>query len=349
MESIILAPATKGWREFDRNTPYTIIRFPCLPDQSVAAKIINFFSLGMYAFWYLTTHSVKHLHCGQLIRTGIFGYLRKLITGKGYYLWVYGGETRSDFFNNRFIASLNNKILLNAELIITISPFTTQEFLDYGLKVLEIVPAVDTNVFHPREKNKDLIEKHKLQGKKVLLTCGRLVERKGHDKVLEALPKVLEEIPNIVYIIVGEGPYQNKLEELTRQYGLQKQVHFIGTVDVELLPDYYNLCDLFVMLNRTVGSAGTKTYSVEGFGMVFLEAAACGKPVIGGDSGGAVYAVDKNVNGFLVPPEDIDSIVEKIITLFKDDSLSKEFSRNGPEHVKKFTWKQSVEKLKPYL
>ncbi len=180
-------------------------------------------------------------------------------------------------------------------------------------------------------------------------TCGRLVERKRHDKVLEALPKVLEEIPNIVYIIVGEGPYQNKLEELTRQYGLQKQVHFIGTVDVELLPDYYNLCDLFVMLNRTVGSAGTKTYSVEGFGMVFLEAAACGKPVIGGDSGGAVYAVDKNVNGFLVPPEDIDSIVEKIITLFKDDSLSKEFSRNGPEHVKKFTWKQSVEKLKPYL
>lgn len=349
LESMILAPASKGWKEFDRNTPNRIIRFPCLLGQSVAAKIINFLSLGICSVWHLTIHSIEHLHCGQLIRTGIFGYLRKLIAGKGYYLWVYGGETRPDFFNNKFFALLNKKILRNAELVVTISPFISQEFLDFGLKVLEIVPAVDTKVFHPREKKKDLIEKHKLQGKKTLLTCGRLVERKGHDKVLEALPKVLEEISNIVYVIVGEGPYQNKLEELTRQFGLLEHVHFVGIVDMELLPDYYNLCDLFIMPNRTVGSVGTKTYSVEGFGMVFLEAAACGKPVIAGDSGGAVYAVDRNVNGFLVPPEDTECIVNKIISLLKDDSLYKEFSRNGLEHVKKFTWEQSVKKLRPYL
>ncbi len=348
-ESMVLAPASKGWKEFDRNSPNRIVRFPCVKSQSIITKIINFFSLGIYTLFYLTIHSVEHLHCGQLIRTGIFGYLRKLITGKGYYLWVYGGETKPDFFKNKFIASLNKKILRSAEFIFTISPFTSQEFSDYGLKILEILPAVDIKTFYPQEKNKVLIEQYKLQNKKVLFTCGRLVERKGHDKVLEALPEVIKKIPNIVYIIVGEGPYKSNLESIIMKQGLQEYVHFAGTVDAELLPDYYNLCDLFIMPNRAVGSVGTKTYSVEGFGIVFLEAAACGKPVIGGDSGGAVCAVDRDINGFLVPPENTEQIADKIITLFKDDSLYKKFSRNGLEHTKKFTWEQSAKKLRTYL
>lgn len=186
-------------------------------------------------------------------------------------------------------------------------------------------------------------------GKKVLLTCGRLVERKGHDKMLEALPRVLEEVPGLVYLIVGDGPQRKRLEDLAARFGITDHVLFAGMVNNEMLSEYYNLCDVFAMPNRAVGSFGTDTYSVEGFGMVFLEAAACGKPVIGGDSGGAVYAVDRDVNGFLVQPEDVGQIAEKVIALFTDKELYEKFSRNGLEHVKKFTWERSVEKLRPFL
>lgn len=348
-EGVVIAPGIEGAKNFDRNQPNRVSRFPCLSSRTPFAKIINFFSLGVTAVWYLLTHSIEYLHCGQMVRTGIFGYLRKLLTGRGYYLWVFGGETRTDFFNSRLVASLNKKILRSAEMVVTNSPFTSKEFVDYGLKVLEVVPGIDTKVFCPEKKSESLIDKYRLRDKKVLLTCGRLVERKGNDKVLEAMSRVLQEIPDAVYLIVGDGPDRGRLEDLTRQYGLKDHVHFVGLVDSSLLPDYYNLCDVFVMPNRAVGSAGSKTYSVEGFGMVFLEAAACGKPVIGGKSGGAVYSVDHGVNGYLVPPEDTDIIAEKIISLLKDKALYEEFSKNGLQHAKKFTWEKSAEKIKPYL
>jgi len=269
--------------------------------------------------------------------------------GKGYFLWVYGGETRRDFFKNKIVAFLGRKILRDADLVITISPVISREFMDYGLKVVEIIPGVDTERFHPGAKNNGLLDQWRLYDKRVLLTCGRLVERKGHDKVLEALVRVLEEAPNTVYLIVGDGPYRDSLKEITRKYGLNDFVRFVGLVDDCQLPDYYNLCDLFVMPNRVVGSRGTATYSVEGFGMVFIEAAACGKPVIGGDSGGAVSAIDRDRNGFLVPPGDSANLAEKIITLLKDSALYEKFSRNGLLHAKNFTWERSVERLRPYL
>ncbi|MBI5185033.1 MAG: glycosyltransferase family 4 protein [Nitrospinae bacterium] len=348
-KGLVLAPKVRGWEEFDNKSPNKILRYPCLKSRSSLAKIINFLSLAIHAAWILATHSVEHLHCGQLLRTGIIGYLRKLLTGKGYILWVYGGETRPDFFKNSAIAGLNEKVLRGADRVISNSPFTSKEFREFGLEVLEIVPGIDTKRFFPKERNEDLIREHGLNGKKVLLTCGRLVERKGHDKMLEALPKILEQVPDVVYLIVGDGPHRSRLEELAERYGVADQVRFVGLVDNELLPKYYNLCDVFAMPNRAVGSIGTDTYSVEGFGMVFLEAAACGKPVIGGDSGGAVYAIDRDVNGFLVPPEDPVFLAEKIIALLKDRTLYEKLSRNGLEHVKKFTWEKSVERLKPYL
>jgi phosphatidylinositol alpha-1,6-mannosyltransferase len=348
-QGLVLAPKAEGWEEFDGRSPNKILRYPSLRGRSSLAKIINFFSLALHAAWILATHSVDHLHCGQLLRTGIIGYLRKILTGKGYSLWVYGGETRPDFFKNRVIAAFNEKILRGADRVVSNSPFTSEEFLEFGLTVLEIVPGIDTKRFFPKEKNEGLMRAYGLMKKKILLTCGRLVERKGHDKMLEALPKILEEIPDLVYLIVGDGPQRNRLEDLAARHGITDHVLFAGMVDNAALSEYYNLCDVFAMPNRAVGSFGTDTYSVEGFGMVFLEAAACGKPVVGGDSGGAVYAVDRDVNGFLIPPGDANLLAQKIISLFKDRSLYEKFSRNGLEHVKKFTWERSVERLRPFL
>lgn len=132
------------------------------------------------------------------------------------------------------------------------------------------------------------MERHALADQLVFVTLGRLVERKGVDMVLRALGELRDEMPAWLYLIVSDGPYRQRLEEITRELDLTSNVTFTGYFDQEELVSCYNLCDVFAMPNRAVGHEAENSLSVEGFGMVFLEAAACGKPVIAGRSGGAI-------------------------------------------------------------
>ena len=135
-------------------------------------------------------------------------------------------------------------------------------------------------------KKPQYVERYGLKNKLVFMTLGRLVERKGIDMMLEALSAIAASLPPWHYLVVSDGPDRERLETLTAKLDLQDRVTFTGYVERDELPIYYNLCDIFTMPNREVSGAGT--LSVEGFGTVFVEAAACAKPVIGGRSGGAV-------------------------------------------------------------
>jgi len=161
----------------------------------------------------------------------------------------------------------------------------------------------------------------------VILTVGNLVERKGHDVVLKSLPKVLKEVPNTVYLIVGDGEQKQNLKELVDELGLGEQVIFTGRVPEKELPQYYNACDVFIMPSREIGS------DIEGFGIVFLEAGACSKPVIGGRSGGIIDAVEDGVSGILVDPTNVDEISQTLITLLTDDELARRLGRQGRKRV----------------
>ena len=165
----------------------------------------------------------------------------------------------------------------------------------------------------PSPRIEELRQRHGLIGRRTLLTVGRLVERKGHDTVIRALAHIRRAFPDIVYLIVGDGPYAANLRRLILDVGLPADaVRFVGSVPTDDLAYYYTLADIFVMPNRIVGS------DVEGFGLVFLEAALFSKPAIGGRSGGAVDAIVDGVTGRLIDPTSTKDLATAVTDLLSN-------------------------------
>jgi phosphatidylinositol alpha-1,6-mannosyltransferase len=211
---------------------------------------------------------------------------------------------------------------------------------------IEVIHApCDVNRFRPVTASPEL--QAKLLGsadrKPVILSVGRLVERKGCDMVIQALPKVIEQFPKTVYLIAGEGPYRPHLEELIRARGLRNHVIFAGRVPDDELPSIYALSDLLVMPSRERLEAG----DVEGFGVVYLEANACGKPVIGGRSGGTADAVVDGVTGFLVDPLSPEEIASTISRVLSSPQLAAQIGSQGRARVlAEFTWPRFVANIR---
>ncbi|MGE8942947.1 glycosyltransferase family 4 protein [Leptospira interrogans] len=197
----------------------------------------------------------------------------------------------------------------HADLITSVSRYTRDRFLDWS----GVDPSrnkILPNTYHPRfvpgPKPLPLMQQHGLDGRMVILTVSRLSaeERyKGHDKIIAALPAVLRVHPNAAYLIVGDGDDRSRLEQLTQQSGVSEHVVFAGRVPDEALIAYYRLADVFAM-----PSTG------EGFGIVFLEAAATGLPVIGGNRDGSVDALANGEIGLLIDPDNPDELADALIT-----------------------------------
>jgi phosphatidylinositol alpha-1,6-mannosyltransferase len=234
-------------------------------------------------------------------------------------------------------------VLHGASKVITISDFSAKKLIEAGVKsenIEKICPGVNTNLFHPSVNPENVIKKHNLEGRKVVLTLGRLVERKGYDYVIKSLPSVLEKVPNLVYIIAGRGLYESRLRELVKELHLEDYVIFAGYVD-ESPAYYYNACDVFIMANRRL-----ETEDTEGFGIVFTEANACGKPVIGGKAGGTSDAVLDGYTGILVDGTDCAQISSALIDILTDKELANQLGSNGRKRVEaEFNWKRNAERI----
>ncbi len=177
-----------------------------------------------------------------------------------------------------------------------------------------------------------------LDGKFVLLTIARLFPRKGHLVVLDALAGLKERIPELHYVVVGKGSMREPLEQRVRELSLQGMVTFTGEVSDQERTSLLHACDVFVMPNRDiVGPNGV--FATEGFGIVFLEASACAKPVIAGRAGGAPEVVVDGRTGFLVDPENPKELMERILQLFSDRELALRLGLAGKQRVEEeFTW-----------
>ncbi len=343
-KNIILAPNVKGSLDFDRKNNLWVTRYPFFTTNSMFFKLINNLLMFLYICPFIPR--VDGIHCGQILSSGVCGLIFKKLIKMPYFLWTYGGETTPVYIKSRWSKFLVKKILDNANIIITNSKFTSREFLDYGIsneRIIEIIPAVDYEIFKPLPKCSDLVEKYKIQGKKTILTISRLAERKGHDIVLKALPLVLKSVPSLSYLIVGDGPYKTCLMEICQELKLDNVVTFVGFVHDEDLVMYYNLCDVFVMPNREIFDS---TDSVEGFGITFIEANACNKPVVGGRSGGAIEAVKDGVTGFLVDSQNEKEVAQKIISLLQNEELARKMGEEGRKRVEKdFSWEKRAYEL----
>lgn len=203
--------------------------------------------------------------------------------------------------------------------------------------------GTDPARFHPMDATA-LREDLGLTGRKVLLTISRLVPRKGIDTALHALQRILETVPEAFYLIGGDGPDQERLVSLAQHLGVADRVRFLGRIPYDDLRRYYNVGDVFVMPSRQ-----DEPY-VEGFGLVFLEANACGKPVVGARSGGIPDAVQDGKTGLLVAPDDVAGLADALIRLFTDTDFATALGRNGREHVlKEANWDRVADRLYNWL
>jgi phosphatidylinositol alpha-1,6-mannosyltransferase len=196
-------------------------------------------------------------------------------------------------------------------------------------KLIKIAPGIDVDHFQPSEKSNDLIHKLNISNRPVIVSVGRLVHRKGQDKLIVAMSQVIKDFPTAVLLLVGEGPIKYMLQKLVQHHSLEKNVIFAGRVQLDELPRYIQLGQIFAMpaRDRFFG------LEVEGLGIVYLEASACALPVIVGDSGGAPDAVISEKTGLIVDGTSPDQIANSIKTLLQQPGLAKRYGAAGREWV----------------
>jgi phosphatidylinositol alpha-1,6-mannosyltransferase len=348
--ALILAPAGRGAAGVDAARAVRTFRFPVVRGDGVFAKALNTVSCAVWFAALAARFRPALVIAGQIRRAGRLAYLWSRLTGRPFAVWVYGGETSPDFTGSRRGARHVRSALAAARPVFSISPFTTRMLAEFGLpreRIVEVRLGVD-EAMRPRPREARAAARLGLDGKLVFLTVGRLVERKGIDTMLEALAGLDDRLPPWRYLVVSDGPQRARLEALARRLGLDGKVVFTGFVPHDELPIYYNLCDVFAMPNRAVGGDGGASLSVEGFGMVLLDAAACGKPVIAGRSGGAVDAVDDGINGLLVAPDDVADLQRAIVELL-DPNRRAAMGRAGTAWAARFSWQTAAETLRPHL
>lgn len=194
--------------------------------------------------------------------------------------------------------------------------------------MVKIAPGIDTDHFAPVDASA-LREKLGLTEKKTIVSVGRLVHRKGQDILIEAMPEICRQISDAHLVMIGEGPYRSYLENRRKVLGLEEKVTFIGRIQYADLPTYICVGDLFVMPSRS-RLAGLE---VEGLGIVYLEASACGLPVIAGNSGGAPDAVLAGQTGLVVDGTQVNEVASAVVELLSDPLRSQQMGKRGREWI----------------
>jgi phosphatidylinositol alpha-1,6-mannosyltransferase len=195
--------------------------------------------------------------------------------------------------------------------------------------MVKIAPGIDTNHFAPHSGAIKLRNDLALSDKKVIVSVGRLVHRKGQDTLVEALPMILREVPDAHLLFVGEGPRRDFMQKRAEKLGVAAHITFIGRIQYLDLPQYICVGDIFAMPSRS-RLAGLE---VEGLGIVYLEASACGIAVIGGTSGGAPDAVIDGQTGIVVDGKSESDVARAAIKLLKNPELAKQMGARGRQWI----------------
>lgn len=213
-------------------------------------------------------------------------------------------------------------------------------------KMVHLAPGIDTEHFSPKKRNPRVRKELGLEDKRVIVSVGRLVHRKGQDLLIDSLPIIAQKIPDVHLLLVGEGPYRSELERRSESLGVNNRVTFIGRVQYSELPEYICAGDVFAMPSRS-RLAGLE---VEGLGIVYLEASSCGLPVIGGVSGGAPDAILEGRTGYSVDGRSSSAIAEAAIRLLSDAQYSAEMGLQGRQWIiDQWRWEIWAEKFQGLL
>jgi phosphatidylinositol alpha-1,6-mannosyltransferase len=217
----------------------------------------------------------------------------------------------------------------------------------HGLTALErLAPGVDVDAFHPGADGTEIRARHGLSDRPVVVCVSRLVPRKGQDMLIRALPEIRRRVPGAALLLGSGGPYRSRLERLTRDLGVERDVVFTGSVPWSSLPSLFAAGDVYAMPCRT-RAAGL---DVEGLGIVYLEASATGLPVVAGDSGGAPDAVIEGETGYVVGGRDVPAIARRVADLLGDPDRAKAMGAAGRAWVEReWRWEQQADRMQSLI
>lgn len=285
----------------------------------------------------LTAGDIALLQVGNIRPAGYVAALLRARTGVPYVLFVHGKDLMKEerkTRRSRRARWTGRHVLAGAAAIIANSRATAARAerllsslnVDPTGRVHAVHPGTDPGRFTPDAPGSAAWRRRLAPGgERVLLSVSRLMARKGVDTALEALARIAPTHRDVVYIIAGDGPERPRLERLAVELGVTDRVRFLGPVDDAELPALYAAADLFILPVREEPGDD----EVEGFGIVFCEAAAAGLPVIAGDSGGVAEAVRPGETALLVPPRDAAATAAALARLLDDDDVRRAMGRAG--------------------
>ena len=326
----VIAPSAPESAEGDRALGFRVLRSGNSNSLVVASvpalmqlALRDGFTHSLHAQWSTAPTALALRAAGRLQHVTIAAHGRELLLAP----WQRVGLAQRGYDGVR------KRSLAAADRILAVSRFTAGLVHDLGVpdELVRITQlGTDPRRFQPTDASA-LRARHGLGSRPVLLTIARLVPRKAIDLVLRAFGAVRASVPDAVYVVAGDGPDAQRLQGLAAGFG--DAVRFVGPVSDAELPAWYSLGDVFVMPSRS------EPPDVEGFGLVFLEASACGRAVVAARAGGIPDAVADGVSGSLIAPGDERELATRLIELLSDPAKRAEIGQRGRERVlADFTW-----------
>jgi phosphatidylinositol alpha-1,6-mannosyltransferase len=341
----IITADVPGAADFDHDHPNSIHRLVLKRREWLKPEsLFIYLKLFSKSFWLTVTRRITTIYAGRALPEGLVALVVARLTRCPVFIYAHGEELTGWGRGRKFQAMCF--AMRNADGVLSNSDNTRDTLINLiGVdprRVELIYPTVDEDRFRPGLPADDLRSAIALAGRnKLILSVGRLMRRKGFDNVIRSLHVLLDQGLEVDYALIGIGEDIDYLKGLARELGLEQRVHFLGHVSYEDLPRWYNACDLFAMPNRDIEG------DTEGFGLVFLEAAASSKPAVAGKAGGTASAVIHGVTGLRVDGEKVDEIVAAFSQLLKDPAASERMGYAARQRVlADFTHKRRVSQLR---
>lgn len=338
----IVTADVPGAQAFDASHPNRVHRLdlrrvPWLRPESLL-MYWRFFRRSLYL---ALSRRFDAVHAFRALPEGLVAWLVARLTLRPVVLYAHGEELTTWGRGGKYAAM--RFALRHADQVIANSEHTRATLAGMGIapaRIHLIHPGVDTDVFRPGLSTAGLRESLGIGAdEKLVFSVGRLSRRKGFDHTLRAVAMLREEGLPVRYVIAGIGEDADYLDSLIRDLGLAGIAHRIGLVSEADLPRWLNACDVFAMPNREINGDN------EGFGMVFIEAAACGKPVIAGKAGGAASAVLDRQTGLLVDGADVADVARGLRDLLSDPARAARMGEAGCRRAHaELSWARVAEK-----
>lgn len=333
----ILTARVPGGDDYDRTHANTVHRLDLARHAWLRpSSLPAYFRLLFHGLRVGFRYEFEAVHAGRVLPEGLVAWCVARLIRRPVVIYAHGEEITTWRRSPRRLRAMRFAYR-HADKVIANSEFTRDQLIKLGVAPTRIViihPGVDLDRFHPGYEVADL---RALIGlgldARLILSVGRLSRRKGFDQVIAALTNLGNRGLDVHYALIGIGEDRSYLEKKARDHGVMERVHFLGHVESSDLPRWYCAADVFAMPNREIDG------DTEGFGMVFMEAAACGTPVVAGMAGGTSAAVQDGHTGLRVEGQELGSVEQALFSLLGDRALASRIATAASERARSdFGW-----------